>query len=67
MLRFPLHPRQSRTLVEAESRGVGEQACVVAALIGERDIVASELFKSERERRAEHEGPSDLLHRLDLF
>ena len=67
MLRFPLHPRQSRMLVEAESRGVGEQACVVAALIGERDIVASELFKGERERRAEHEGPSDLLHRLDLF
>ncbi len=67
MVRFPLHPRQSRMLVEAESRSVGEQACVVAALIGERDIIASELFKGERERKAEHEGPSDLLHRLDLF
>ena len=67
MLRFPLHPRQSRMLVEAESRGVVEEACVVAALIGERDIVASELFKNERERRAAQEGPSDLLHRLDLF
>ncbi|HEV2668423.1 MAG TPA: ATP-dependent helicase HrpB, partial [Blastocatellia bacterium] len=67
MLRFPLHPRQSRMLVEAEVRGVGERAYVVAALIGERDIVASELFKNERERKAEHEGPSDLLHRLDLF
>jgi len=67
MLRFPLHPRQSRMLVEAESRGVGERACVVAALIGERDIIASELFKNERERKALHEGPSDLLHRLDLF
>jgi ATP-dependent helicase HrpB len=67
MLRYPLHPRQSRMLVEAESRGVGERACVVAALIGERDIVASELFKNERERKAVHEGPSDLLHRLDLF
>ncbi|MGH9755235.1 MAG: ATP-dependent helicase HrpB [Blastocatellia bacterium] len=67
MLRFPLHPRQSRMLVEAESRDVGEQAYTVAALIGERDIVASELFKSERERKTEHEGPSDLLHRLDLF
>jgi ATP-dependent helicase HrpB len=67
MLRFPLHPRQSRMLVEAESRGVGEQAYTIAALIGERDIVASELFKGERERKAEHEGPSDLLHRLDLF
>ncbi|MGH9939766.1 MAG: helicase-related protein, partial [Blastocatellia bacterium] len=67
MLRFPLHPRQSRMLVEAESRGVGEQACVDAALIGERDIVASELFKNERERKAGQMGPSDLLHRLDLF
>jgi ATP-dependent helicase HrpB len=67
MLRFPLHPRQSRMLVEAESRGVGEQACVVAALIGERDIIASELFKNERERKAGQEGPSDLLHRMDLF
>jgi ATP-dependent helicase HrpB len=67
MLRFPLHPRQSRMLVEAESRGAGERACLVAALIGERDIVASELFKGGRERKAGHEGPSDLLHRLDLF
>jgi ATP-dependent helicase HrpB len=67
MLRFPLHPRQSRMLVEARSRGVFEQACVVAALIGERDIVASELFKNERERKAGQAGPSDLLHRLDLF
>ncbi len=67
MLRFPLHPRQSRMLVEAESRGVGERACVVAALIGERDIMASELFKDGREPKAAQEGPSDLLHRLDLF
>src|SRR5262249_37107924 len=67
MLRFPLHPRQSRMLVEALSRGVGEQASVVAALIGERDIIASELFKTERERKSLHGGPSDLLHRLDLF
>jgi ATP-dependent helicase HrpB len=67
MLRFPLHPRQSRMLVEADARGVGEQARVIAALIGERDIIASELFKKERERKAAREGPSDLLHRLDLF
>src|SRR5262249_48229268 len=67
MLRVPLHPRQSRMLVEARSRGVGERAYVVAALIGERDIVASELFKNERERKAGSTGPSDPLHRLDLF
>src|SRR5262249_57084546 len=67
MLRFPLHPRQSRMLVEAQACGVGEQACVVAALIGERDIIASELFKNERERKSRQGGPSDLLHRLDLL
>ncbi len=67
MLRFPLHPRQSRMLVEAQSRGAGEQAGVIAALIGERDIIASDLFKNERERKAGQVGPSDLLHRLDLF
>src|SRR5262245_20967916 len=67
MLRFPLHPRQSRMLVEAQSRGVGEQAGAIAALIGERDIIASELFKNERERKSGQVGPSDLLHRLDLF
>lgn len=67
MLRFPLHPRQSRMLIEAQSRGAFEQACVIAALIGERDIIASELFKNERERKTTQAGPSDLLHRLDLF
>jgi ATP-dependent helicase HrpB len=38
MLRFPLHPRQARLLVEAEARGVAEDGAVVAALLGERDI-----------------------------
>jgi ATP-dependent helicase HrpB len=68
MLRFPLHPRQSRMIVEAQSRGVGAQACVIAALIGERDIVAPDLFKGERgPAESKAAGPSDLLHRLDLF
>jgi ATP-dependent helicase HrpB len=54
-------------LVEARSRGVGDEACAVAALIGERDILASELFKNERVRGAGVTGPSDLFHRLDLL
>ena len=66
MLRFPLHPRQSRMLVEASSRGVGEQASIIAALIGERDILPPETFKDDRERQRST-GPSDLLDRLDLF
>ncbi len=68
MLRFPLHPRQSRIIVEAQSRGGGEQACVIAALIGERDIIAPGLFKNGKVSvYAKTAGPSDLLHRLDLF
>lgn len=68
MLRFPLHPRQSRMLIEAQSRGVFDEACVIAALIGERDIVANELFNGRRANvHAKHHSPSDLLDRLDLF
>jgi ATP-dependent helicase HrpB len=66
MLRFPVHPRQSRMIDEARSRGVGEKVSILAALIGERDIVATDLFKDQG-RRARTAGPSDLLDRLDLF
>ena len=38
MLGFPLHPRQARLLVEADRRGVGEEGCVLAAVVGERDL-----------------------------
>jgi ATP-dependent helicase HrpB len=61
MLRFPLHPRQARLVVEAEARGVGREACVVAALVGERDLVW------QRPRRAELSGDSDLIADLDRF
>ncbi|MBO0719303.1 MAG: ATP-dependent helicase HrpB [Blastocatellia bacterium] len=70
MLRFPLHPRQSRLLVEAHDRGAGEKAAIIAALIGERDLIATNLFKGEFKgvRRGDQTaGPSDLLDRLDLF
>ncbi len=68
MLRFPLHPRQSRIMVEAQSRGVGSGACLIAALIGERDILASQIFDRDRApRRARHDSPSDLLDRMDWF
>ncbi len=69
MLGFPLHPRQSRLLVEAAARGVAAEGCLIAALIGERDILAGKLFAGERRERkgAVEHGPSDLLRRLDLF
>ena len=69
MLRFPLHPRQARLLVEAETRGVAVDACTIAALLGERDIIASKLFDGgpRTPRQARHTGPSDVLERLDRF
>jgi ATP-dependent helicase HrpB len=61
MMRFPLHPRQARLLVEAEARGVARDGCVVAALVGERDLVW------QRPRRADVSGDSDLLADRDRF
>jgi ATP-dependent helicase HrpB len=40
MLRFPIHPRLARLVVEGETRGAGAAAALAAALIGERDIRA---------------------------
>jgi ATP-dependent helicase HrpB len=48
-------------LVEAERRGVAGDGAVVAALVGERDLVW------QRPRRAELSGDSDLLSDLDRF
>ncbi len=78
MLRLPLHPRLARIVVEAESRGVAREACIIAALISERDIRAGRISfvnrQNVREREAPHarraaetHGSSDLLELLDLF
>jgi ATP-dependent helicase HrpB len=71
MLRLPLHPRLARLVVEAERRGVAREACVISALINERDIRAGQSLLPERERRRATEpfthGPSDLLELFDLF
>ncbi|MBL9105049.1 MAG: DEAD/DEAH box helicase [Myxococcales bacterium] len=42
MLRFPLHPRLARLVVEGEARGVAELACGAAALLGERGVRPNE-------------------------
>jgi ATP-dependent helicase HrpB len=41
MLRFPVHPRLARLVVEGEARGAGDGATLAAALIGERDVRAT--------------------------
>jgi ATP-dependent helicase HrpB len=63
MLRFPLHPRLSRLVVEAETRGVAEDACVIAAWIGERGEKADRSGGG----RKPVSGPSDLLDALERF
>jgi len=41
MLRFPVHPRLARLVVEGVARRAGDAAALAAALISERDIRAS--------------------------
>jgi ATP-dependent helicase HrpB len=38
MASFPVHPRLARLVCEGDARGAGQAACLVAALISERDI-----------------------------
>lgn len=60
MLSLPVHPRVARLVLEATARGVREDGCLVAALLGERDLV-------DAHRRAPRAGPSDLLDRVESF
>lgn len=71
MLRYPIHPRLGRMIVEGARRGVFEDACTMAALLGERDL------SLERRMQSRQPGPaaprdlaassSDLLDALELF
>jgi ATP-dependent helicase HrpB len=69
MIGLPLHPRQARLLVEAERRGVGEEGCVLAALVGERDLRAASKARFDGPARGADVATdrSDLLALLDLF
>jgi ATP-dependent helicase HrpB len=68
MLRFPVHPRLGRLIVEGERRGVGQDAAVLAALVAEGDIsdTARTRFAGQGPRLGAPEG-ADLLERLDRF
>jgi len=70
LLELPLHPRLGRLVAEGERRGVADDAALVAALLGERDIRSSARadFGGGRGRRgADSSGPSDALEQADLF
>jgi ATP-dependent helicase HrpB len=61
-VRFPLHPRLSRLVLEASARSAGEEGCAIAAILGER-----ELRSREGREAAGPTGKSDLLELLDLL
>lgn len=69
LLRFPVHPRQARIIVEGERRGTGADAAVLAALMGERDIRREARANLSGPGRASAvvSGPSDLLELLERF
>ncbi len=64
MLRFPVHPRVGRMLCEAEARGVAREACVIAGLLGAREL---RLERRGRGAEARISSPSDLIDDLDAL
>ncbi len=68
MLRFAVHPRAARVIVEGERRGVSEDACVAAAILAEGDIrsAARARFGEGRGHDAATES-SDVGALVDLF
>ena len=64
MLRFPVHPRLARIVCEAEARGVSQEACIVAALVGAREL---RLERRGPQGAAKISAPSDLIEDLDAL
>src|SRR5262249_16748919 len=62
MLRFPVHPRLGRLICEAESRGVAPEACIIAALLGAREL---RLERRGHRNAPKLSSPSDLIDDLD--
>lgn len=67
MLTLPVHPRLAQLLIEAEARGIGAVGAVLAALLGERDVLAVGRMGRENLQWDGETGPSDLLVRLERY
>lgn len=67
LLDFPIHPRLARLIVEGEALGVAQEACVVAALLSERDIRLSRRSIMSPAGVHETDSDSDVLELLDLY
>jgi ATP-dependent helicase HrpB len=64
MLRFPVHPRLARIVCEGEARGVAEPACMIAALVGARELRLERRGPAAEARIA---SPSDLIDDMDAL
>lgn len=69
LLKFPVHPRLARLIVETEALGVAREGATLAALLGERDVrlEARARFGAGGRGPDVHAGPSDLLELLERF
>lgn len=67
MLRFPVHPRLARIVCEAEARGVAREACVIAALVGARELRLEKRGPVGAQRGPRISAPSDLIEDLDAI
>jgi ATP-dependent helicase HrpB len=67
MMRFATHPRLARLICEAESRGAGREACLIAACASARELrLERRTFRSGRSN-AQLTSPSDLIDDLDAM
>jgi len=69
LLHFPVSPRLARLLVEGERRGVAEEAALVCALLGERDILLATRtgFGPGQHAEVGERGPSDVFLRMERY
>jgi len=68
MLRFAVHPRAARVIVEGQRRGVAEDACVAAAILAEGDIRASSRARFGESRAQDIATErSDLVALVEVF
>ncbi|HTB58543.1 MAG TPA: ATP-dependent helicase HrpB [Polyangia bacterium] len=67
MLRFPIHPRLARLVVEGEARGAGGAAALAAALIGERDVRAGARASFGGGPPGRPDRGADVIDLIDLY
>ncbi len=69
LLAFPVHPRLGRVILEGQARGVAEQACLLAALLTERDVRLEARGVRTGPGPSAHlePGPSDALELYERF